>query len=140
MLRNKWHHLTEIARIDLGTVISKYLLFSGTLHSCNTPVYQYPYECLHPANGCSCRPQDRKSTRLNSSHVSISYAVFCLKNKTILQTFKVQSAKDGCCAVCSGGDQRIRGRCGYQYVSRVTRESVDAARAGRLQIPEVTGL
>src|SRR5699024_11842620 len=25
---------------------------------------------------------DRKSTRLNSSHVSISYAVFCLKNKT----------------------------------------------------------
>src|SRR5438067_6642170 len=28
-------------------------------------------------------PGDRKSTRLNSSHVSISYAVFCLKKKTI---------------------------------------------------------
>src|SRR5699024_12616551 len=28
------------------------------------------------------RAQDRKSTRLNSSHVSISYAVFCLKKKT----------------------------------------------------------
>src|SRR5207249_11257487 len=27
-------------------------------------------------------PGDRKSTRLNSSHVSISYAVFCLKKKT----------------------------------------------------------
>src|SRR5699024_11844715 len=27
---------------------------------------------------------DRKSTRLNSSHVSNSYAVFCLKNKTTL--------------------------------------------------------
>src|SRR5699024_12176771 len=27
---------------------------------------------------------DRKSTRLNSSHVSISYAVFCLKKKTAL--------------------------------------------------------
>src|SRR5215475_980237 len=26
--------------------------------------------------------QDRKSTRLNSSHVKISYAVFCLKKKT----------------------------------------------------------
>src|SRR5437773_5999591 len=25
--------------------------------------------------------QDRKSTRLNSSHITISYAVFCLKNK-----------------------------------------------------------
>src|SRR5699024_12384156 len=27
--------------------------------------------------------EDRKSTRLNSSHVSISYAVFCLKKKNI---------------------------------------------------------
>src|SRR5437868_12266654 len=27
------------------------------------------------------RQRDRKSTRLNSSHVSISYAVFCLKKK-----------------------------------------------------------
>src|SRR3712207_8106573 len=26
--------------------------------------------------------QDRKSTRLNSSHANISYAVFCLKNNT----------------------------------------------------------
>src|SRR3712207_6988057 len=26
-------------------------------------------------------PQDRKSTRLNSSHANISYAVFCLKKK-----------------------------------------------------------
>src|SRR5215469_9520526 len=31
---------------------------------------------------CSCLPWgDRKSTRLNSSHVEISYAVFCLKKK-----------------------------------------------------------
>src|SRR5438874_9528849 len=29
-------------------------------------------------------PGDRKSTRLNSSHVEISYAVFCLKKKTML--------------------------------------------------------
>src|SRR5699024_1281042 len=28
---------------------------------------------------------DRKSTRLNSSHVSISYAVFCLKKKTVIR-------------------------------------------------------
>src|SRR5699024_12333503 len=31
-------------------------------------------------------PEDRKSTRLNSSHVSISYAVFCLKKKKKKQT------------------------------------------------------
>src|SRR5438874_7881187 len=30
--------------------------------------------------------QDRKSTRLNSSHVEISYAVFCLKKKKKLYT------------------------------------------------------
>src|SRR3712207_7546577 len=29
--------------------------------------------------------QDRKSTRLNSSHANISYAVFCLKKKTTLR-------------------------------------------------------
>src|SRR3712207_7265434 len=29
----------------------------------------------------SRRPRDRKSTRLNSSHANISYAVFCLKKK-----------------------------------------------------------
>src|SRR5438876_3508314 len=32
--------------------------------------------------GEKVRPGDRKSTRLNSSHPSISYAVFCLKKKT----------------------------------------------------------
>src|SRR5256886_9159359 len=30
------------------------------------------------------RPQDRKSTRLNSSHSQISYAVFCLKKKMVM--------------------------------------------------------
>src|SRR3712207_3214991 len=29
----------------------------------------------------ACLPIDRKSTRLNSSHANISYAVFCLKKK-----------------------------------------------------------
>src|ERR1035441_10769862 len=31
---------------------------------------------------------DRKSTRLNSSHLGISYAVFCLKQKTELQSLR----------------------------------------------------
>src|SRR2546421_3439265 len=38
-----------------------------------------------PPQTRSCRrhgPEDRKSTRLNSSHDQISYAVFCLKKKT----------------------------------------------------------
>src|SRR5690242_20936562 len=32
--------------------------------------------------------RDRKSTRLNSSHMSISYAVFCLKKKKKKKTYK----------------------------------------------------
>src|SRR3712207_7210339 len=34
---------------------------------------------MEPRNDCAVR--DRKSTRLNSSHANISYAVFCLKKK-----------------------------------------------------------
>src|SRR3712207_8394636 len=33
------------------------------------------------ARSCPWRRRDRKSTRLNSSHANISYAVFCLKKK-----------------------------------------------------------
>src|SRR2546427_8942858 len=56
--------------------------------------------CIHPrstpadsptATMCSCSPtarfRDRKSTRLNSSHSQISYAVFCLKKKNIFGLF-----------------------------------------------------
>src|SRR5699024_11543014 len=35
--------------------------------------------CYSPSEAENSIPIDRKSTRLNSSHVSISYAVFCLK-------------------------------------------------------------
>src|SRR6266496_5835017 len=37
--------------------------------------------------------QDRKSTRLNSSHVEISYAVFCLKKKKKINTKKSKKKK-----------------------------------------------
>src|SRR5690625_6023103 len=40
----------------------------------------HPYPHLIPAF-FNIRGLDRKSTRLNSSHVAISYAVFCLKKK-----------------------------------------------------------
>src|SRR3712207_7028860 len=39
-----------------------------------------------------CRLQDRKSTRLNSSHANISYAVFCLKKKKTLQARRARVA------------------------------------------------
>src|SRR2546429_5161331 len=37
---------------------------------------------LQPGQPLAGQPVDRKSTRLNSSHGYISYAVFCLKKKT----------------------------------------------------------
>src|SRR5690348_17587348 len=58
---------------------------------------------LHAAPHCRSRFQlggcrrlptrrgDRKSTRLNSSHPSISYAVFCLKKKKYPQPFQPKS-------------------------------------------------
>src|SRR6266566_5601632 len=41
----------------------------------------------------SSRIRDRKSTRLNSSHLVISYAVFCLKKKKKQQKTKKQKIK-----------------------------------------------
>src|SRR5438128_8298977 len=43
---------------------------------------QRPRELHQLFQGLIDAVQDRKSTRLNSSHSSISYAVFCLKKKT----------------------------------------------------------
>src|SRR2546430_5466565 len=40
---------------------------------------------------CQQMTADRKSTRLNSSHSQISYAVFCLKKKTIVTEDRIAS-------------------------------------------------
>ena len=58
----------------------------------------------------------------------------------ILLTGNGPSPKDGGWGFCSGGDQRIRGRSGYQYASGDTADTVDKARAGRLYILEVQRL
>src|SRR3712207_7816355 len=44
------------------------------------------------ANSYSVPWRDRKSTRLNSSHANISYAVFCLKKKNTLVRPPLQTA------------------------------------------------
>src|SRR2546427_3183117 len=45
----------------------------------------------HPSIVCRLQPGDidRKSTRLNSSHSQISYAVFCLKKKNSLKQHRI---------------------------------------------------
>src|SRR5690606_40373870 len=45
---------------------------------------QRRHDLHQPAGIDRVGAEDRKSTRLNSSHVKISYAVFCLKKKIII--------------------------------------------------------
>ena len=54
----------------------------------------------------------------------------------VLLTGNGPSPKDGGWAFCSGGDQRIRGKAGYQYADGDTADTVDVARLGRLHILE----
>jgi naphthoate synthase len=58
----------------------------------------------------------------------------------VLLTGNGPSPRDGVWAFCSGGDQRIRGKSGYQYAAGDTAETVDAGRTGRLHILEVQRL
>src|ERR1039457_7508631 len=53
------------------------------VQTCALPIYVgfYDWERMGAGKGCLQRI-DRKSTRLNSSHLVISYAVFCLNKKT----------------------------------------------------------
>src|SRR3712207_7067137 len=44
------------------------------------------YESVAELTAADCAKADRKSTRLNSSHANISYAVFCLKKKQHIVT------------------------------------------------------
>ena len=52
----------------------------------------------------------------------------------VLLTGNGPSPRDGGWAFCSGGDQRIRGRAGYQYAEGDTASTVDRAKLARLHI------
>ena len=54
----------------------------------------------------------------------------------VLLTGNGPSDKNGKWAFCTGGDQRIRGRAGYQYAEGETADTVDKAQLGRLHILE----
>src|SRR6266513_3263816 len=71
-------------------------IYTLSLHDA-LPIYgPLCYEHLTRAELMLGRPDraDRKSTRLNSSHVSISYAVFCLKKKKDCECMCVAETKD----------------------------------------------
>src|SRR5699024_12847005 len=72
---------------DLCTNCSNAGIFARSLVNImgSSPAWGFFSRCSATANCWARVLQDRKSTRLNSSHVSISYAVFCLKKKKTIQ-------------------------------------------------------
>src|SRR5881394_1872457 len=89
------------------------------------------------------RPEVRNAFRphtVDELYAALEHARTTSDVGVILLTGNGPSPKDGGWAFCSGGDQRIRGRSGYQYAGGDTAETVDPARAGRLHILEVQRL
>src|SRR5439155_27037547 len=56
-------------------------VFTATRWKAFGPACAFFWTASRVSANASCTSEDRKSTRLNSSHVAISYAVFCLKKK-----------------------------------------------------------
>lgn len=81
------------------------------------------------------RPHTVDELLLAFEHARQSADIGC-----VLLTGNGPSPKDGGWAFCSGGDQRIRGKAGYQYAEGEDASTVDKARAGRLHILEVQRL
>src|SRR5437667_8390149 len=83
------------SKLAIEGVSKSFRSASGTvlaLDRVSLNVAEGEFVCLVGASGCGKTNEfafgdvqahpDRKSTRLNSSHITISYAVFCLKKKT----------------------------------------------------------
>src|SRR5256885_8364066 len=64
---------------DVGVVISQ-TLKKDTINKPVDALLEI-YRKMRPGDPPTVQTADRKSTRLNSSHLVISYAVFCLKKK-----------------------------------------------------------
>src|SRR3712207_7546298 len=67
---------------DRGLVASGHVTEAvGPLRAAGVEVFEFHDFETNPDTRMIERGRDRKSTRLNSSHANISYAVFCLKKK-----------------------------------------------------------
>jgi naphthoate synthase len=92
------------------------------------------------------RPEVRNAFRphtVDELYTALEHARTSSDVGCVLITGNGPSEKDGGWAFCSGGDQRIRGRAGYQYETTEASSgsaTVDAARLGRLHILEVQRL
>src|SRR3712207_7926381 len=76
---------TEIYTLSLHDALPIYPIFlnTHTRHTRSESINRHGYLAVLVLQNSQCHVEqrDRKSTRLNSSHANISYAVFCLKKK-----------------------------------------------------------
>ena len=85
------------------------------------------------------RPEVRNAFRphtVDELYAALDHARMSTDVGCVLLTGNGPSPRDGGWAFCSGGDQRIRGRAGYQYAQGETADTVDKAKFGRLHILE----
>ena len=86
------------------------------------------------------RPEVRNAFRphtVDELYLALEHARAASDIGCVLITGNGPSPKDGGWSFCSGGDQRIRGKAGYQYAEGQTADTVDRAKLGRLHILDV---
>src|SRR3989442_7707289 len=87
---------TSVGKTARWTVVRLQLIRPGHVLCSKLHPPRGAEKYLGPGQGGALRDlalTDRKSTRLNSSHVRISYAVFCLKNKKIASFLRQPSRR-----------------------------------------------
>src|SRR3712207_8414268 len=87
---------TEIYTLSLHDAlpISVSMRSIGDGTALGTGVQLYSHWLFPLFASVECGEGDRKSTRLNSSHANISYAVFCLKKKKTTHTSLIPNSSD----------------------------------------------
>ncbi len=126
--------MTNPFRPELWTPVEGFSFTDITYHRAkDVPAVRIAFDRPEVRNAFRPHTVDELYTALE--HARTSSDVGC-----VLLTGNGPSEKDGGWAFCSGGDQRIRGRVGYQYAEGETAESVDPAKLGRLHILEVQRL
>src|SRR5690242_21227755 len=87
---------SDVCSSDLGVVLGHQVIFERDV-LCRKRDHEQDDERQHVLFENSLdrdSQQDRKSTRLNSSHMSISYAVFCLKKKKKKKKKKMEKRRE----------------------------------------------
>src|SRR5690625_6604880 len=78
---NKFKRFTDLSISDIPET-ARLIVLVGPNGSGKTSIFEaFNHYYQLGGYGSAGAQEDRKSTRLNSSHVAISYAVFCLKKK-----------------------------------------------------------